>query len=298
MNMIIEKELSVSGRVVRIAKLRHEGFDFLDDPPTAVKRIRQKAKFADLFTFLRDIGDDSVVYPFHKEAASAAVLPVTSYGAWLNNLDFRVRNKIRKAAKSGVELREVELDKDFAGGVESIYNESPVRQGRRFWHYGKNAAAIKEELSSLSGQCYFVGAYFRGELIGFAKLFHGHNILRTVHIIAKLAHRDKPVQDALIARAVQICEENSIGNLQYGSWSHGGLGAFKVKRGFVKLDYVRYYVPLTYRGRLVLQLRLHHGLKGRLPRNWIARLVSLRTSWNNFRHGAVVKTPRQLTNQT
>ena len=172
-------------------------------------------------------------------------------------------------------------------GWSAIYNESPIRQGRRFWHYGKNAAAIKEELSSLLGRCYFVGAYFRGEMIGFAKLFHGNNILRTVHIIAKLAHRDKPVQDALIARAVQICERKAIGYLQYGSWSQGRLGAFKVKRGFVKLDYFRYYVPLTYRGKLVLQLRLHHGLKGRLPENWITRLVSLRTSWNNFRHSAV-----------
>jgi hypothetical protein len=130
-----------------------------------------------------------------------------------------------------------------------------------------------------------MGAYVRGEMIGFAKLFHGNNILRTVHIISKLSERDKPVQDALIARAVQICEEKNVSYLQYGSWSRGGLGAFKVKRGFVKLDYPRYYVPLTYRGKLVLQFRLHHGLKDRLPERWIASLVALRTSWNNFRYG-------------
>ena len=294
--MIIEKELFVFGRVVRIAKLRHESFDFLEDPLTAISRI-QRAKFADLFTFLQDINDKRAAYPFHREAAGAAVLPVTSYEAWWNGLDFRVRNKIRKAYKTGVELRDAELNEDFARGVEAIYNESPVRQGRKNWYYGKNAAAIKQELSSLLDRSYFIGAYVRGEMIGFAKLFHGNNILRTVHIISKLSQRDKPVQDALIARAVQICEEKNIPYLQYGSWSRGGLGAFKVKRGFAKLNYSRYYVPLTYRGKLVLQFRLHHGLKDRLPERWIASLVALRTSWNNFRYGGCFRGSEHLANR-
>src|SRR6266480_1935261 len=294
--MIIEKEIVVSGGVVRIAKLRHEGFDFLQDPLTAI-RTMQRAKAADLFTFLQDLNDGGAVYPFYKEAAGAAVLPVTNYQLWWNGLDSSVRNKIRKAYKNGVELRVAELDEDFARGVEAIYNESPVRQGRRNWYYGKKAAFIKEELSSLLDRCYFVGAYFRGEMIGFTKLFHGNNILRTVHIIAKLSQRDKPVQDALIARAVQICEQKGIPYLQYGSWSQGGLGAFKVKRGFAKLNYSRYYVPLTYRGKLVLQFRLHHGLKDRLPERWIASLVALRTSWNNFRYGGCFRGSEHLENR-
>src|SRR4029077_5762262 len=273
--MITEKEIVVSGGVVRIAKLRHEWFDFLQDPLTAI-RTMQRAKTADLFTFLRDLNDGGTVYPFYKETAGAAVLPVTNYQLWWSSLDSSVRNKIRKAYKSGVEVRVAELDEDFARGVEGIYNESPIRQGRRFWYYGKNAAFIKEDLSSLLDRCYFVGVYFRGEMIGFTKLFHGNNILRTVHIIAKLSQRDKPVQDALIARAVRICEQKGIPYFQYGSWSQGGLGTFKVKRGFKKLDYIRYYVPLTYRGKLLLQFSLHHGLKDRIPQSWISSLASLR----------------------
>jgi len=282
--MTIEKEMVLSGGVVRIAKLRHEWFDFLDDPLTAISAM-QRAKLADLFTFLHDLNDKRPYYPFYKEPAAAAVLPVTSYEQWWSDLDSRVRNKIRKAYKNGVELRLAELDEDFARGVEGIYNESPVRQGRQFWYYGKKAAFIKEDLSSLLDRCYFVGAYFRGELIGFAKLFHGKDILRTVHIISKLSQREKPVQDALIARAVQICEEKNIHRLQYGSWSRGGLGTFKEKRGFVKLDYSRYYVPISFRGKWLLQFRLHHGLKGRLSEKWVESLIGLRTSWNNLRYG-------------
>jgi hypothetical protein len=282
--MTIEKEILVSGGLVRIAKLRHECFDFLQDPVTAIGAL-QRAKTADLFTFLQDFNDGGTVYPFYKEAFGAAVLPVTNYELWWNNLASSVRNKIRKAYKSGVEVRLAELNEDFARGVEGIYNEAPTRQGRRFWYYGKKADFIKQDLTSLFDRCYFVGAYLGGEMIGFMKLFHGNNILRTVHIIAKLSQRDKAVQDALIARAVQICEQKGIRYLQYGSWSQGGLGSFKVKRGFVKLDYPRYYVPLTWRGKLILRLHLHHGWKGRLSPKWLESLIVLRTSWNNFRYG-------------
>lgn len=290
-NLMVEKELFVSGRIVRIAKLRHEWFDFLEDPRATVRALQKSGNGADLFTFLQDLNDTRPPYRFYREAASAAVLPVTTYEAWWQSLDPRVRNKIRKAQKAGVELRDVTLDEDFARDVEIIYNESPIRQGRNFWHFGQSAASIHEELSSLFGRCYFVGAYLRDELIGFAKLCHGTNILRTVHIIGKLAQRDKPVQDGLIARAVEICEEQGISSLQYGSWSSGSLGAFKIKRGFMRVDYSRYYVPLTYRGRIVLRLGLHHGLKDRLPADLRAPLTALRLSWNKFRHGTTLRRP-------
>ena len=277
------KEITVKGRFFRVAKLRHEWCDFLENPLRAVEQIREAPKFADLFTFVEDVYDKKPCYSFHKEATSASVLPVTNYEGWLNGLDFRVRNKIRKAYKNGVEFRDIYLDADLVRGVEAIYNESPIRQGRRFWHYGKSAATINEELSPFLDRSFFVGAYYQNELVGFMKLFRGENTLRTVQIISKLAHRDKAIQDALIARAVQICAEEGVRHLQYGSWSRGSLGAFKVKRGFVKVDHPRYYIPITRRGKLLLRLHLHHGLKDRLPERWIASLTALRTSWNNFR---------------
>ena len=102
-------------------------------------------------------------------------------------LDFKARNKIRKAQKIGVELRLTSLDDDLVRGVKSIYDESPLRQGRKFWHYGKSLDVIKNDLSSFPERTCFVGAYHRDELIGFMKLYEGNNILRTVHIIAKLS---------------------------------------------------------------------------------------------------------------
>jgi hypothetical protein len=295
--MVEGKEVAISGRFIRIAKLRHEGFEFLDLPAQAIQELQQQKRFADLFTFLRDFDADDAVFPFATENASAAILPVTTYASWWKGLDYRVRNKIRKALKTGVEIRDPELDDNFFRGVEAIYAESPVRQGRQFVHYAQSAASIKEELGSLSGRSSFLGAYCGDELVGFAKLFYGKNIVRTVHIIGKLAHRDKAVQDALIARAVQICDEKRIGYFQYGSWSEGTLGDFKVKRGFKKFDYTRCYVPLTPMGRLALRCQLHHGVKGWLSEDCITSLRAMRNAWNNSRYGRRLRMPSPLANR-
>lgn len=284
--LVDKTQLAVAGWPLRVVRLSHEWFEFLDDPAAMVNRLRQGRAIADVFTFLQEPHNRNSRYQFHTEFASASVLTASSFEQWWKSLHFKVRNKIRKAQKSGVELRRVELNDDFVRGVESIYNESPIRQGRRFGHYGKRFEKIKEDLGSFPDRTFFVGAYQGDELIGFMKLFQGGNILRTVHIIAKVSHRDKPVQDALIAKAVAICEESKISRLHYGNWSRGGLGAFKVKHGFERVDFPRYFVPLTVRGALMLRLNLHHPVRDYVPERWLINLIGLRARWNSLKFGA------------
>jgi hypothetical protein len=279
-------QMAVAGKFFKIARLSHEWFQYLDYPLVMVKTLGNAPPIADVFTFLAEVHNGPVDYPFHKEMTSISILKVPLYEVWWKNLDFKVRNKVRKAQKSGVELRLVQLDDTFAAGVEKIYNECPLRQGRKFLHYGKTVAQIKQDLSSFPECTCFVGAYHGGELIGFMKLYQGNNILRTVHIIAKLSHREKPVQDALIAKAVEICNGKKIGYLHYGSWSNRGLGAFKIKHGFEKMDLPRYFVPLTLRGRVMLKLNLHRCSRDYLPEKWLLGLIALRTKWSSFRYGA------------
>jgi len=284
--IIANKEMSVVGKVFRTARLRHEMCDFLENPPTAIQLMQRGRAIADLFTFVQDICDERRDYPFHMELTGLAVLPVVTHKKWWDEIGFKARNKVRKGQKCGVELRVVQLDDDFAKGVEAIYNETPVRQGRSFYHYGKTAVEIKEELSSFLDQCIFVGAYYQGELIGFMKLLPRKNVLRTIHIIAKISHRDKCVMDALIGRAVEICDEMKIGNLHYGSWTDGGIGDFRAKHGFGRIDVPRYFVPLTLRGRMMLKLKMHLPVRERLPKSWIGPLLDLRTKLNSLKHKA------------
>lgn len=278
------KEILIRGGLCKTAALRHEWCDFLDYAPQEIERLRERGVTADLFTFVDDVGTNPGGYDYHHETISVAALPVSTYEKWWDDIGFKPRNKIRKAQKSGVEVRIVELSDEFAQGVEAIYNESPIRQGRKFYHYGKKAPAIKEELKSFLDRSILVGAYFKGELIGFMKLFPGAHVLRTIHIIAKLSHREKCAMDLLIAKAVELCAERGLVYVQYGSWTDGGVGVFRGKHGFERLDVKRYFVPLNWKGRLVLQLQFHRPIRDRIPSDLLTPLIGLRNRWTAFRY--------------
>jgi hypothetical protein len=283
--MLIGKtEISVSGRLLKVAKLRHEWFEYLENPEAFVAEIKP-ARVADILTFLQEAHVKRPEFPFPSEPASASVLTIKSFDDWWKNLNFKARNKARKAQKCGVELRPAKLDDEFVRGVTVIYNESPLRQGRKFVHYGKDAATIKRDLSSFPECTFFIGAYHENRLIGFMKLFEGDHILRTVHILATFADRDKCVMDALIAKAVETASHKNIFHLHYGDWAHRGLGAFRLKFGFEQHDCPRYFVPLNWRGKLALKAGLHQPLRERIPQRWKDRLIEVRSKWNARRHG-------------
>ncbi|HEY3760390.1 MAG TPA: hypothetical protein VGN23_01405 [Verrucomicrobiae bacterium] len=284
--IISDTEIAVSGKFFRVARLRHEWFDFLEDPMLFIETLRSGKPVADLFTYLQESHIEQPDYPYYREMMGASVLTIQSFDDWWSNLHFKARNKARKAEKCGVEIRTVTLDDDFVRGVEKIYSESPLRQGRRFTHYGKDFATIKKDLSSFLDESVFVGAYHKGRLIGFMKLFLGNGIIRIIHIIATLEDRDTCAMDALIARAVKICDEKKFAYLHYGDWASRGLGAFRAKYDFQRQECPRYFVPLTALGRFMLGLRLHRPLRERLPQPWADRLVSIRNHWNAVRYGA------------
>ncbi|MGI9087597.1 MAG: hypothetical protein ACR2HH_07660 [Chthoniobacterales bacterium] len=131
---IASKEVAISGRVFRTAKLRHEWCDFYSDPAQAIEEMRQAQLGADVFTFVHDIGEASQPYSYRSLPVGLAILPVTTYEKWWDDIGYKTRNKLRKGLKSGVELRVAQLDAEFARGVEAIYNETPVKQGRKFYH--------------------------------------------------------------------------------------------------------------------------------------------------------------------
>jgi hypothetical protein len=275
--MLIDNlEIAVKGKLFKVARLRHEKFEFAKDQLGLIEKLREGRPVADVFTFVQDTCDQNTYPGFVKKLEGASFLPITTHEQWWKALDFKVRNKIRKAQKSGVELRPAILNDEFVKGVQSIYDESPLRQGRKFIHYGKSLAVLKDDLSSFPECTFFIGAYYQSELIGFMKLFEGNNVLRTVHIIAKISHRDKPVMDALISRAVEICEQKKFAYFHYGSWTSGGLGDFRIKHGFQRFEVPRYFLPLTLRGKLMLKLNLHHGLKERLPEKWVEKMLGFR----------------------
>ncbi len=277
--------LVIGGRRLRVARLADELDRDICDPRPLIERLRSgRPGRADLFTFIQRIPDVAPKYPYRMEWDNCAALAYGTFANWFDKIiDHQCRKKVRKAAKAGLVVRTAEFDDAFVNGIVAIYNESPVRQGKPFWHYQKPFAEVKRANATRLDRSEFIGAYFQDELIGFIKLVYGDRIARTEQVIAMISHRDKAPTNALLAKAVELCEAKGLPYLTYGAWSTGSLGEFKKANGFVRFDFPRYYVPLSGRGRVCLALGLQKGLKNALPERLRERLAALRRRWHGSR---------------
>jgi hypothetical protein len=107
-------------------------------------------------------------------------------------------------------------------------------------------------------------------------------LARLMQILSKDAHRDKRPTNALIAKAVELCEARGCSHLTYGKYRYpqgaDDLTAFKHRNGFEEILVPKYYVPVTTKGEVVLRLRLHKGAKAWVPPAVLRSLKSIRTS--------------------
>jgi len=280
--------LELEGRTYQITRgavtvvgLEDEWFEDVDDPGRVVALLREHSGFTpDIFTFWQRVPDVEPKYPFHLEWEDLAVLPLKGYDHWWNNqIKSRVRSQIRKSEKEGVVVRETTYDDAFVRGMTTIFNEAPIRQARPFWHYGKDVETVRRQFSRYVHREHMIAAYYKEEMIGLIMLGNAGRFGLTGQIISSLHHRDKGTNNALVAKAVEVCERLGLEYLVYLFWSEDSLSEFKRRCGFERTRVPRYYVPLTAKGRLALKLGLHKGWKAVLPGGVKARLKRLRASW-------------------
>ncbi|OGL43417.1 MAG: hypothetical protein A2W05_01730 [Candidatus Schekmanbacteria bacterium RBG_16_38_10] len=181
-------------------------------------------------------------------------------------------------------IKRVDFNDEFVASVMNILNEVPVRQGGPFRDYGKDFDTVKSEHATYLDRSDFIGAYIGQELIGYIKLVFAGRFMRTMQILSMIKYRSKAPTNALMAEAVKICSERRIPFLVYGKYNYGKAGSltlrdFKTQNGFEHILLPRYYVPLTFLGRLVLFCRLHHGFSGILPKKMIRLLLAARKMW-------------------
>jgi len=272
--------LEISGTAVRIARLSDEWYQDLDDPESYIQELKRNRVRADLFTFWQRLPDTEPRYPYHREWEPIAALPVSTYEHWYKNvINNKTRNLIVKAAKKGVVVRRAVFDDDFVRGMTAIFNETPIRQERRFLHYGKSFETVKREFARFLFREELVGAYAGDELIGFVFMGNAGRYASLGQIISAVRHRDKSPTNALVAKAIEICAERGISHLVYALWPRGPLRDFKKHNGFEEVRLPRYYVPLTTRGALSLKLGLHRGVTDRLPDDVLMYLRGIRSKY-------------------
>lgn len=281
------RDLKIKGRIVRTGRLAHEGFELLDDPEEAVAQLQKSPNGIDLFTFMPKLPHTTPRFKYAFELDNVAALPITTYDQWwTKQIDGKTRNMVRRGEKKGVTLREVTFDDAFAKGIWEIYNETPVRQGRLFPHYGKDFETVRNMSATFMDSSIFIGAYIGEQLIGFLKLTSDESRSQTavMHIISMIQHRDKAPTNALIAYGVRACADRKIpyivySNFAYGNKQRDSLSDFKENNGFKRIDLPRYYVPLTAKGRIAFRLGLHRSLMERIPEPVIAKLREYRNRW-------------------
>lgn len=281
------RSVIASGNWIRTATVQDEDLienDTLADPVSFIQRLKESDLKADLFTFSQRLPDTAPKYNYRLEWDNVAAIPISKFSDWWDNrVDPGVRRAVRKSTKSGVVTKVAEFDDEFVAGISRIYNETPMRQGKPFWHYLKGLEDVRAENATYSERNIFLGAYLHGEMIGFIRLTKVGTVGSVIQILSMTKDYDKRPTNALIAKAVEVCEEAGMSHLMYCNYVYNdptsSLTEFKRRNGFEKILLPRYYVPLTVKGNLALQVGLHQGVVKRIPQPLLIKLLKLRNSW-------------------
>jgi hypothetical protein len=281
----VDKELEgVTVQKRRFFKLarRSELLEYKQDfVPTEECLSKLKDQGVDILTFIERKWCYQLPYvsaKWIKTTDNIALANVPTYTEWFEKIGKKTRNMIRKAEKSGITTKIVEPSEKLAEGMWKIFNETPIRQGRAFPHYGEPLESVRAGVLS-SQQDIFIGAYYQDELIGFIQLVFGDNIAIISQILSLQSHWDKAVNNALVAKAIEVCTAKQVQWVMYGRMgNHPSLDSFKQNNNFSKFEFPRYYVPLTRKGQIATALRLHMPLKDALPQ-WLKKPLFPAFSW-------------------
>lgn len=281
------KTLLSTGSWLKTAILQDEElieYETVANPDSLVSRMKESGLDADIFTFGQKMPDAIPRYAYHLEWDNFAIIPITTYADWWEKrTESSVRRAVRKAAKQGIVVKVVEFDDEFVRGIVGINNETPIRQGREFWHFQKSFEAVKDENSTYPGRNEFLGAYYQDELIGFMRIIYAGKVASVVQLLSMMKHYDKRPANAMIAKAVEVCEQKGMSYLMYCNYVYhdptSSLTEFKRRNGFEQMMLPRYYIPLTLKGKIALGLGFHRGLVQRIPKPIIRQLLKIRNSW-------------------
>lgn len=281
---ICGRTVVVTGKWIRTAQIKDEDVVegvTVEAPDSFIIKLKESNLKADVFTFAQRPTDVTPKFDYHSEWDNWAAMPTTCFKDWWENLPQESRKNVRRAAKRGVVVKVTPFDDDLVKGVHRIYNSIRVRDGRPFWHFGQDIHSVRRGLATYLDRSEFICAYWGEELIGFVKMVYVDDLAMLFHLISMDEHYDKRPANALIAKAAEVCEQKGVSHLIYTKFIYGNkrrssLVEFKRRNGFQQVNFPRYYIPLTLRGKLFVWLRLYRGFSGLLPEPVLQPLLSLR----------------------
>ena len=281
----------VTGNSVKIASVRDaivaQG-ELVKNPDTFVPALKASGLKADVLTFFQRPPDVTPKFKFHFEWDNYAAVDCTNFDAWWEKLPQEARKNTRRSAKRGVVVKTVAFDDELVRGIHKLCDESPMRQGKPFWHFGKDFETVKREHATYLERSDFIGAFFENELIGFIKIVRVDQVAFIFHILAFNAHYDKRPLNALITETVKLCAQKGVKYLVYDKYIYGNkkdstLVEFKRRNGFEQVNFPAYHIPLTLKGKIYVGLRLYRGAVGLIPAPLLKLILNLRDKFYQWR---------------
>ena len=286
-------KLTADGKWLKIARVRGEAMreKEVENPElylAALKKVSDPSLKADIFSFAQKPPSFRPKYSYPMEWESVAAIELISFKGWWDGLPQEARKNVRRSQKRGVVIQVKEFDEALIEGIRSINDDSPIRQGAKNAYYGLSAEETRQRYCEFVGRCDFICAYHGEEMIGFLHLVYCGDVAAILNLTSKPSHFDKRPSNALMAKAVEMCEARGISHLSYGLYNYGNkrdspLREFKIRNGFGEFLVPRYYVPLTAWGSYCIKAKLHRGLIGNLPSSVIAAGVRARSLWFQFK---------------
>ena len=295
--MIVDgKEIKITGKLIKAAELKEEWDEDIEDPETFIRLLKSSGMKADVFTFMQRLPYSKPKYNYYREWDSIAAIPITSYENWLKKQVVQnSRKKIGYAQRKGVTIKLIDFNDKLVKGILDIYHETPILQGKPNRQYNTDFEAAKKLNATFLDRSQFIGAFYNDELIAYIKLVSAGRFMRTMGILAKLAHRDKGPMNFLISKAVEICVEKKMPYLIYAKFNYGKRGSetlkeFKKNLGFESIVLPRYYVPLNVWGKIILKMKLHSDFVEYFPKKIIKIAIQLRSNWYSKKFATQLRT--------
>ena len=265
----------------------------LPDLKSCIDQLKSAQHRPDIFTFVQRVPDTTPQFSYHMEWDNVAAIPINTHENWFREqISSASRRNIRTSEKKGITVKVEAYDDRYVRGIMSLYNESPVRAGRKSWHYRKPFEAVEAENGTYRERSSYLGAYLQNEFIGYMKIVWDTRSAAIMQILSKLEYRDTRPNNALLSHAVKLCEQRGVRHLLYERFVYGNKGEdsltrFKKDNGFIRVDLPRYYIPLTMKGQLALFFGLHRDAKDLVPQRVRKQLVDLRDRWYSTRFKAL-----------
>lgn len=285
----------VRGRFIKTATIFDQFWLEADQVPgldKVAENLRGRRRPPDLFVYVQRVPDIRPRYAYPHGWQNFAVLRLTSYEDWFQKqISAATRRNVRASEKRGIVVRVCEFDDAYVAGISAIYNESPIRAGRRYWHYGKSVEAVRRENGTYSDRSTFLGAFIGEDMVGYMKIVWDRQTAAIMQIVSKMSARDARPNNALMAEAVrQVCARG-VEWLIYEKYDYGkkvgdSLTKFKEGNGFERMDVPCYSIPLTAKGRLAVAVGLDRNVMQLIPEAVAARLRAWRTKWFEARAAA------------